>query len=100
MSRPLLANPKRQSESAKFHREVFARYGNKCIHCGGHATDASHVLRRGMHLGPLRYADPRLARPSCRRCHDAEKPFSKAVRLDAIRAHNKLAKVAIPESAA
>lgn len=93
MSRPLLADPKRNSEAARFHREVFAMFGYACFHCGKHATDAAHVLNRAMKLGPLRYCDPRLARPLCRPCHDAKKPWPIAVQRDAVKAHNLYAKV-------
>lgn len=98
MSRPLIANRKRQSEAARFHREVFARFGRCCTFCGKKdATDAAHVLSRGTKLGPLRYADPRLARPACRPCHEAqtrnEIEWPLPIVRDAIEAFNLHAKV-------
>ena len=97
MSRPLLADPKRASEAARFHREVFAMFGSACFFCGKKATDAAHVLSRGTKLGPLRYCDPRIARPACRRCHDEQGAgrlkWPLSVRKDAVRAHNRHAKV-------
>lgn len=97
MSKPLIANPRRQSESAKFHRAVFAMFGYVCALCGGKgATDAAHVLNRGSNLGPLRYASPRFARPAHRSCHDAvdrhEIAWPLAMRQDAVRAFNEIAK--------
>lgn len=102
-TRPLLANPKRQSEASRFHKAVFARYGRGCVLCNSaKATDAAHVIGRA-HLGSLRYADVRLARPLCRSCHilvDEKKiAWPKSVLRDAIRAHNAIAKVPIAEPA-
>ena len=99
MSKPLLADPKRTSEAATFHKAVFARFGSNCGLCGGRgATDAAHVIKRS-HLGSLRFADPRLARPAHRTCHEKQErdeiEFSLAIRQDAARAHNRLAKVPI-----
>jgi hypothetical protein len=99
VSRPLLANPKRQSEANRFHREVFAMFGYQCALCTrkSAATDAAHVLRRGSHLGPLRYADPRLARPAHRDCHEkvdrGELSWPLSIRRDAVKAHNQISKV-------
>jgi len=100
MTKPLIANPKRQSEASRFHREVFAMFGGPkrvCALCGKPgATDAAHVIARA-HLGPLRYADPRLARPAHRECHEAQERgvirFSLLIRQDAVIAHNALAKI-------
>ena len=100
MSKPLTANPKRQSEAAAWHRKVFAAYGGPkriCALCGGSgATDAAHVVPRAI-LGPLRYADERLGRPAHRGCHEKQEAgtidFSIAIRRDAIRAHNTIAKI-------
>jgi hypothetical protein len=94
MSRPLQANPKRKAEAAVFHREVFKRYGNKCWFCGGHATDAMHIIRSGF-LGPLRYRIIENGRPGCRRCHDAkpsQRDFPIADQREAIIAHNLISK--------
>jgi hypothetical protein len=101
VSRPLIANKKRQPESSGFHKAVFARYGYVCILCKrANATDAAHVIGRA-HLGSLRYADVRLARPLCRSCHvrvDENKiVWPKTVLRDATRAHNRIAKVPLPE---
>ena len=104
--RPLVADPKRQSEAAKWHREVFALYGGPkriCAHCDKPgATDAAHVIGRA-HLGQLRYADPRFGRPLHRDCHrdldEGRAQWKKAILRDAIRAHNKIAKVKIQEPA-
>ncbi len=100
MSRPLIPDPKRALEAAAFHRLVFAKYGRwnrVCSLCGKQgATDAAHVVPRSM-LGPLRYADPRMARPAHRACHEAQERgdicFSLAIRRDAVLAHNEIAKV-------
>lgn len=98
MSRPLIANPKRASEASAYHRKVFARYGHACVFCGHQATDAAHVIGRA-HLGPLRYADERLSRPSCRSCHERvdrnEIQWPLAILRDAIKVHNKIARVKI-----
>jgi len=97
VSKPLLADPKRTTEAATFHKAVFARFGGNCALCGGRgATDAAHVIKRS-HLGSLRFADPRLARPAHRTCHEKQErgeiEFSLPIRQDAVRAHNGLAKV-------
>ena len=66
------------------------------------ATDAAHVIGRA-HLGPLRYIDPRLGRPSHRSCHEAVDQYKiqwpLEIRQDAARAANQYAKVPyhIPE---
>ena len=70
-----------------------------CAFCKrGGATDAAHVIARA-HLGPLRYADPRLGRPAHRHCHEDQEAgkidFDIAVRRDAITAHNAIAKIKI-----
>ncbi len=100
MSKPLIADPKRVSEAAAYHRAVFAEYGGPkkvCALCGKPgAVDAAHVVPRSM-LGPLRYADPRMARPAHRACHEAQERgdmrFSLAIRRGAVLAHNEIAKV-------
>lgn len=101
MSRPLIANQKRQNEAAVFHRDVFREYAGPkkmCYLCGkSGATDAAHVLGRGTKLGPLRYASPRLARPAHRLCHERvdrhEIDWPLDILRDAILAHNEIAKV-------
>jgi hypothetical protein len=98
--RPLLDNPKRKNEAARFHREVFALYGGPkrlCVFCGRQgATDAAHVISRSK-LGPLRYADPRFARPAHRRCHMEQEAglidFAIEIQRDAIAAHNEISKI-------
>jgi hypothetical protein len=100
VSKPLIANPKRASEASRFHRLVFAAYGGPrrlCALCGKPgAVDAAHVVPRAA-LGPLRYAVVALARPAHRQCHERQErgeiDFPITVRRDAIRAHNKVAKV-------
>lgn len=104
MSRPLQANPKRASEANAFHAAVFTLYGGEkrlCALCGKPgATDAAHVIGRA-HLGPLRYADPRLARPAHRDCHievDSNRTdWPLAIRRDAVKAHNAISKVPMQE---
>jgi hypothetical protein len=75
MSKPLISNPKRQSEASRFHARVFALYGGPrkiCELCKKPgATDAAHVVSRTA-LGPHRYADPGLARPAHRECHERQ----------------------------
>jgi hypothetical protein len=81
MSRPLLAfskpkpRPEHKIGAAEFHRRVFAKWGSKCFFCGGHATDAMHLLGRGGFLGPkTRWLCPEEnGRPGCRPCHDDKK---------------------------
>ena len=100
MSRPLIANPKRQSEAAAFHKAVFQLFGGPkkiCALCDKPgATDAAHVIPRSK-LGPLRYVDPRFARPAHRACHMAQErgeiEFSLIIRRSAVHAHNTLAKI-------
>lgn len=107
MTKPLVPDAKRASEATRFHRGVFAMFGGPkkiCSLCGRPgATDAAHVIKRS-HLGPLRYADPRFARPAHRQCHERQErneiEFSLAIRQDAIRAHNAIAKIKIQEPAA
>lgn len=101
MSKPLVANPMRAGEASAFHRAVFARFGNRCALCGGlGATDAAHVVSR-VKLGPLRYADPELARPLHRVCHvevDSNRvAWPAKIVAAAVAAHNRLAKVPIHE---
>lgn len=101
--RPLVKNPKRETEAAKWHREVFAAYGGPkriCSHCERPgATDAAHVIARAK-LGPLRYADVRFGRPLHRTCHEeidrSRARWKIAILREAITAHNKIAKVPIP----
>jgi hypothetical protein len=100
MSKPLIANRERASEASVFHASVFAMFGGPkklCSLCGKPgSTDAAHVIARA-HLGPLRYADPRLARPAHRSCHEAQErreiEFSLEIRRDAITAHNAISKI-------
>lgn len=100
MSRPLITDPKLQSAAANFHRDVFAAYGGPkriCALCGkSGATDAAHVLKRS-HLGTLRYSDVRFARPAHRTCHIEQESnridFALEIRIDAVLAHNQIAKV-------
>ena len=102
--KPLQPRRDTQAAAQKFHRDVFAMFGGKaklCVFCGGQgATDAAHVIPRSK-LGHLRYADPRLARPAHRHCHEAqtrnETDFSLDVRRAAIRAHNEIAKQKLEE---
>jgi len=104
MSKPLIGNPKRDSEANKWHTAVFSAYGGPkriCAHCGRPgATDAAHVIGRA-HLGPLRYADVRFGRPAHRACHEdldqGRARWKMDILRDAIRAHNKIAKVPIQE---
>lgn len=107
MSRPLTADPKLNREANEFHKRVFRKYGSLCWfgkrmgHPKRRAIDAAHIISRGTNLGPLRYADERLARPLCRECHDrqgAHDPqyrFAYADYKDAVLAHNAIAKVKI-----
>lgn len=106
MSRPLIANPQRDTEAAQFHREVFKAHGSACHFCGKKgATDAMHVIPRA-HLGKkARYACPiENGRPGCRPCHSAneagQKDFSLAIRRRAVRALNKVMKSPLMEPAA
>jgi len=101
--RPLLINPRAGASAAQFHREVFAVFGGPkklCVFCGKpNATDAAHVIKRS-HLGPLRYCDPRLARPAHRACHEKQErneiSFTLETRRDAALAVNLYAKVPYP----
>lgn len=103
--RPLQVRRETVHAASKFHRAVFRMFGGAtkiCALCGKPgATDAAHVINRGSKLGPLRYIDPRLARPAHRACHDAqgrgEIDFSLAIRQDATRAHNLYAKQKLQE---
>ena len=84
-------------EAKKFHDEVWAMFGDRCVLCTRRepAQDAAHVLKRSM-LGKLRYADPRFARPAHHECHVEQEEnrlrFPLAIRLDAVRAYNKITK--------
>ena len=97
MSRPLIANKKREGEAARWHREVFKAHGRACFFCGKDATDAMHIIARAQ-LGPLRYEIPvQNGRPGCRACHErqerGELHFPVRIMRIAIRAHNAIAKV-------
>lgn len=102
--KPLIGNPQRISEAAAFHKIVFTRYGGPkkiCALCSKPgATDAAHVIPRSK-LGPLRYADPRFARPAHRFCHNRQErgeiDFTLAIRREAVRAHNEIAKIPMRE---
>jgi len=66
MTRPLIADRKRDSEAARWHREVFEAHGRVCHFCPKNATDAMHVIPRAS-LGKLRYTMPKEnGRPGCR----------------------------------
>ncbi len=106
MSRPLIANPKRDVEAAAFHRAVFKAHGSCCHFCGKKgATDAMHVISRSL-IGPkARYACPiENGRPGCRSCHDRQErdelKFTLSVRRRAVRALNKVMRAPIEEPAA
>jgi hypothetical protein len=99
MTRPLIADRKRDSEAARWHREVFEAHGRVCHFCPKNATDAMHVIPRAS-LGKLRYTMPKEnGRPGCRACHEKQERgelfFAARVTNSAIRAHNKIAKVKI-----
>jgi 5-methylcytosine-specific restriction endonuclease McrA len=89
MTKPLIADRKRRSESAEFHRLVFQRHGYECYFCGGKATDAAHVIPRSQ-LGPkTRYAAPQFnGRPLCRACHEENRIFPLDMRRQAAKAIN------------
>jgi hypothetical protein len=95
MSRPLLANATQRSASASFHKAMFDANGGlkaKCVLCRrANATDAAHVVSRVV-LGKHRFADPGLARPACRSCHEKqtrhEIDFPIAIRRSAIKIAN------------
>lgn len=97
MSRPLIANAKRQSEAQAFHRACFKAWGRVCYFCGSKdATDAMHLVPRAV-LGPRRYVCPvENSRPGCRSCHNkqtrGELAFKKADMRRAITALNKVCK--------
>lgn len=97
MSRPLVANKKRESEASAWHRDVVKAHGKACFFCGRDGSDAMHIIPRAK-LGPLRYKIPvQNGRIGCRECHDrqeaGELQFPIRVRRIAIAAHNKIAKV-------
>lgn len=73
-------------------------WGCQCRFCGNKATDAAHVIPRTK-LGKHRYADPRLGRPLCRRCHGLQEAgtleWSGATLRVSIDAANKYLKVKI-----
>jgi len=98
--RPLRPKRETQNDARKWHRDVFALRGDLCFFCGARATDAMHIQRRGMHLGPLRYCDPRIGLAGCRRCHELEDvgklQFPLHVRVAAALALNEYAKVKFP----
>ena len=102
MSKPLIGHRERKTESTAFHKAVFAAHGGlkaKCVLCKrANATDAAHVVSRVV-LGKHRYADPGLARPACRSCHEKqtrhEIDFPIAVRRAAIKIANSFMKVKI-----
>jgi hypothetical protein len=103
--RPLVANPKRDSEAATFHRRVFKAHGSECHWCSKKATDAAHVVPRSQ-LGKQRYACAEdNGRPACRGCHDRneasdpEYQFSLKVRRRAVKSLNVALKVKIAEPA-
>lgn len=65
----MIANKRRNSEAASFHRAVFKYWGPNCWFCGCKADDAAHIIPRS-HLGKrARYCDPKIAVPLCRPCH-------------------------------
>ena len=102
--RPLSANPKRQSESATFHRRCFKQWGDKCWRCGRKAEEAAHIVGRA-HLGKHRYACPEWnSRPLCRECHRAQTDnlwfWPAHVRREAVRELNKVLKIPLREPAA
>lgn len=84
-------------QAKKFHNEVWAMFGDKCVLCtkSHPAESAAHVIKRSF-LGNLRYADPRFARPAHQSCHVKQEEncihFSFAIRLDAVRVYNLLTK--------
>lgn len=99
MSRPLVADMKRLSEAADFHRRVFAKWGNACYRgkCKKRATDAAHVIPRSQ-LGPQRYAcAEQNGRPLCRDHHNEQEAglwdFSAKDKRAAIRALNLVLKI-------
>lgn len=104
MTRPLLPRAETVRAATKFHHEVFRAFAGPkktcylCYRPG--ATDAAHVIKRS-HLGPLRYADVRLARPAHRHCHERQErgdiAFHLDIRIDAVRAHNAIAKIPLQE---
>ena len=105
MSRPLLATKPmvdkkknaRRSAASRWHDVVYKVHGSRCFFCGGHATDAMHIVPRGQ-LGPIRrYAVPaENGRPGCRSCHDAQgqgkRVFPIALRRAAVKALNAIPK--------
>lgn len=106
MSKPLIADPKQFRDANAYHRAVFAEYGSLCWfgarvwHPKKRANDAAHILKKS-HLGPLRFADVRFARPLCRECHlrqeanDPKFQFAYADYKIAVLAHNEIAIVKI-----
>jgi len=105
MSKPLVANSRRNSESSAFHRAVFDAWGHKCYFGWNHqATDAAHIIPRSR-LGKQRYACAKMnGRPVCRRHHEAQEAglidFTLADRRRAVVALNKVLKDRIQEPAA
>ena len=98
--KPLIANKSRKNEQTAFHQAVFSKYGGPtklCVFCNkAGATDSAHVIPSNL-LGPLRYADARLARPAHRECHEEQhagkRKFPTKVVRDAYACHNAIAKV-------
>jgi len=67
-----------RDEARVFHDAVWALYGPRCWFfaiCGDvrPAVDAAHIIPKSA-LGKHRYADPRLARPAHRLCHERYGP--------------------------
>jgi hypothetical protein len=97
-----LKKAKREAAAARFHADCFRIHGSACFFCGKRATDAMHILARSRIGAKLWYANPETnSRPGCRACHDAQGAgdlqFPKPLLRAAIRSHNKLARVPIPE---
>lgn len=111
MSRPLVVKAETKKAADAWHRDVFRAYGSVCwLHKAKNpkskvrATDAAHIVKRSRIGAALAYCSPRLGRPLCRPCHelqeldlDPEFRFPLADRVDAIRAHNEVAKCRLPE---
>ena len=111
MSRVLTVRADSKKKAADWHRDVFARYGAICyLHrvkdprSQVRAIDAAHIVKKSRLGTKLAYISERLGRPLCRPCHDLQEPnldidyrFPLADRLDAIRAHNEVAKQKIQE---
>jgi hypothetical protein len=93
--------PKRDTkcnyEARVWHDQVFALHGSQCYWCGGVATEAAHVIARGMSLGNKRYCTPLLGVPVCHPCHELETlnklSFPLDIRQVAMRGVNRRAKI-------